>query len=198
MSFRRPARFIAVAAGIAVPVSAQAQALAETEAVWAYFAETCSAVVAADNPAVYAARLPGSQGGAGQSADESLSIATVELDGVAPEGDIAILNTMVNVFEGGRSVQCMLQLPRPATELTGLSELARDRVADILGDDIVIAGGWLSEIQMNDGVPDGIGQRATYLRASRGAFPPEAVVMVQILPVFVSLTLSVSQTETAE
>lgn len=125
-------------------------------------------------------------------------MATAELEGVAPEGDFAILTAMVNVFEGGRSVQCIIQLPQPTYDLTGLSDIARDRAAEILGADVVIAGGRMNEIRMADGIPEGIGDSTTYLRASTGGFPPDAVIMVQVMPVFASLTLSVTQADAAE
>lgn len=162
-------------------------------AIWDYFAETCSAAVEAENPATFVARLEGSAGAAGQSADQALSVAMIQLDGPQVNLPHAMIHAMVNVFEGGRSVQCSLQLPRPEIDLSGLAEIARGQASDLLGGDVVFAGGSLAEIRMEDGMAADIGDQATYLRASRGGFPPDAVLMVQVMPVFASLTLTVSQ-----
>ena len=176
--------------------AALAQAGADAQAVWDRFAEDCGALVEAADPAMFAVSQASGTGEAGQSADDLVSVSTQVLDDLPLGHGTAVLHVIVNAFPDGRSVQCMLQLPQPDPALAALDGIARQHASALLGSGMVMAGGPLAapELAEREGMPSGIdAQDVTFLRFSSGEFPPDAMLIVQVMPMFISLTYGVTQ-----
>lgn len=199
-----PTALPALAAGLVLATLVAAPAAAETSptarTIWDRFAETCPPVVASADPATYATGLGGAGGGAGggigQSLDGRIRHSTLEMPDIAPDGGPAFLMTQVNRFDGGRTVQCMLQVVSLAESPAGLTDLARAEVGRVLGDGVALvsAGGPIVGMELGDG--SGMPITGTEMvRISTEGFPPDAVMTVQVLPQVVILTLFVAEAQ---
>lgn len=186
---------VLLAAGLLSQQPALAQTEADAQAVWDRFAGLCSEIVAARDPAMYAAAQGAGAGQAGRSSDGLVTTSNLVLDDVVGNDGIAMLATNVNVFPEGRMVQCMLQLPQPDPSLMTLTAIAQERAGDLLGDGFVAAGGALAAMSVADGMPTAIevDEDASMQRFSTGGFPPTATLLVQAMPRYVALIYYVIQ-----
>ncbi len=184
---------VALASALCAVLPAVAQDEADPTAVWERFVDDCGAVVAAPDPAMHAASELGGSGGAGRTADGLVSTATVSL-ALPTGGGQAIMIVTVNEFDGGRSVQCMLQMVQPDPALAELAAIAGERAGELMGEDVVAAGGPVAELELVDGVPvPGGAPEAEMVRFSDSGFPPERILIVQSMPMMVILMYGVAQ-----
>lgn len=183
---------LASTACLAQPASAQPVA----RAIWDRFVEICPVVVAADDPAIFAARLDGMEGAAGQTPDGAIRTSTMQIVDLGIDAQAAVLMTFVNSFAGGQAVQCMLQVIDPEPAPDGLAALVSEEAGRVLGEDAqrVAVGGPAVAIRVDGGLPAGLGEsgEAEMMRVSTDdGFPPSAVINLQVVPRFVALTLNV-------
>lgn len=200
---RAPTVRSALAAGLTLAALAAAPAAAQTpptaEAIWERFAGSCPAVVTAADPVTFATGIGDAEGAIGQSLDGRIRHSTVNLPDLDPDGGPAILMTQVNKFDGGRTIQCMLQVIGLDDSPAGLTDLMRAQAGRVLGEDaeLASAGGPIVGIELGSGGGSPI-NGTEMLRISTEGFPPDAVMTVNVMPQVVILTLFVLQADGAE
>ncbi|MGF1626888.1 MAG: hypothetical protein ACFCVH_18565, partial [Alphaproteobacteria bacterium] len=75
-----------------------------------------------------------------------------------------------------------------------LAAIAGERAGELMGADVVAAGGPMAELELVDGVPvPGGAPEAEMLRFSDSGFPPERILIVQSMPMMVMLIYGVVQ-----
>jgi len=191
---RGPLAFIAILAATGAIAAPALGGDADVQGVWEIFAKNCAAIVEADDPVRYAGTQLGQSPAAGATADGSIAVGTILFE-ERPEGiDTMLLQTAVNRFEDGRTVQCMLQLFRPGPEWAGLAGIARDRVAAAFPNVPAITGGPMVPTIVPKDVSKGPElKNVMSLRFASEGFPPRAVVTVQIVPNAITLIYRVDQ-----
>lgn len=184
----------AAAAGIlALSPPASAEDGSGSEQAWALFAETCRAVIAADDPARFTATEIGDEGTAGHTVDGMIAVGATAFAKPVPGVSAMSLQTTVNGFAGGRVVQCMLQLFQPDDSFTDLGEVAQARIAEDFPGLALAAGGPLDPASVIGAFSaDTAGVRLQSF--SSEGFPPAAMVAVQVVPSVILLTYIVSRT----
>jgi hypothetical protein len=172
-----PAAALALAVA-PLPVVAQDP---DPQAVWDRFVRDCGAVTQAPNPAEFAALELDGTGRAGHTVDGRFSTATLTYP--APTGGAdAILIVTVNTFPGGRTVQCMLQLVDPDPALAALADIARAGADELIGGEVEAAGGPIAEVVTEEGGPATADFQAQVLRFASLGFPPDRILLVQLMP----------------
>ena len=179
---------------IAATVDAAAQPTPAAQAVWERFVGVCPAIAAAGDPMAVAQDIENAQGGFVHSADDRIRTASLDLTDLHDYGMPAMLIVVVDDYDDGRTVDCMLQLAGGGADLAGLIDLARDDAARVLQDDgtLVVAGGPLAASSADGSfVPmTGAGQA---VRITSEGFPPRAVLNVQVLPLLAVMRLHTVQ-----
>ena len=186
-------------AGLALTVAgtlgAAAQPTPSVQTVWERFIEICPTVAAADDPIAETISFDQAEGGFARSADNLVRAATLTLTDLESHGNPAILFVSVDDFEGGRMIDCTMQLLGEGTDdLDGLVDLIRDEAARALGEEAVldVAGGPLAALT-RDGGPAPSLEVHQAVRIATAGFPPEATLSVRVLPDFATLDLRVIQ-----
>ncbi len=200
MTKRMPAFMPAAAAALAIAAAggsmAKAQPAPAAQATWDWFAENCPAVLAAPDPVNYAGGLDGVSGGVGQTVDGRVRQGSLEVSTLPVGGNPVLLMVHVNDYDGGRAAQCMLQLINPEEAMDGLGDIARAQGEPLLGEGSALerAGGPVVGIRTDgsnlSGMDDG-----EMVRLSTGGFPPETVLLVNVAPQFVMLSLHVVEAQ---
>ena len=202
MPNRLMAPALAPAAGfallIAATLDAAAQPTAAAQAVWERFVGVCPAIATASDPMAQAGDIENAQGGFVHSGDDRIRTASLDLTDLHGYGMPAMLIVVVDDYEDGRTVDCMLQLTGGDADLSGLTDLARDDAARVLGDDaaLVVAGGPLAASSADGGsVP--MPGAAQAVRITPDGFPPRAVLNAQVLPRLAVIRLHAVQARSA-
>lgn len=191
------------AAGFALLVAATLDAAAQptpaAQAVWERFVGICPAIAAANDPMAHAQDIENAQGGFVHSGDDRIRTASLDLTDLHSYGMPAMLIVAVDDYDGGRTVDCMLQLTGGAADLSGLTDLAGGDAARVLGDEValVVAGGPLSAASADGGFVPMPGA-AQAVRITPEGFPPQATLNVQVLPLLAVMRLHAVQEEPAD
>ena len=201
MPNRLLATIVLPVAGLALTVAgtpgAAAQPTPAVQAVWERFVEICPAVAAADDPIAETISVDQAEGGFARSADNLVRAATLTLTDLESYGNPAVLFVSVDDYEGGRIVDCTMQLLGEGTDdLDGLVDIIRDEASRALGEEAVleVAGGPLAALT-RDGGPAPSLEVHQAIRIATAGFPPEATLHVRVLPEFATLGLRVIQAQ---
>lgn len=174
--------------------SAHAEGEADAKAVWDQFARDCKEIVAADDPARHASGLGQETSGAAATEDGRIAGATTVFVKAPGSTQNMTLQVMVNRFEGGRTVVCMLHLFQPDPALATLFEIAQGDASALSPDLKHAVGGPFQPSKVSgDAGSDAAIKDAKFARMSNDGFPPSEVLTVQVMPVLVGLTYFVSQ-----
>ena len=204
LSRRRPTMIHACAIATLLAVTsatgAGAEPTPESARAWERFVEICLVAVADEDPVAAAEAVFGERGNSVRSEDGHLHGTALTFRDLMPSGDTAGLQVTVSNYQGGRTVQCTLQMLGDTEPMTDLVDIVREEAARVLGDQtaLVAHGGPLTRVR-SDGFP-APQNNAEMVRMATEGFPPRAELTAHFTPPFpahgyAELTLFVSQAD---